>query len=657
MKKKILSGSLYVAAAMIGSVSLQAAPGLILPQLDKAVKQQSIPSKYSIQKGNKTVSFRKGEVLVKYKSIIRKEAVKASIGNSNIDEIKEFKTLSKETNSSYMLIKSNTLNTEELMQRIKADPNVEYVEPNYLYQEDKIPNDPSFNKLWGQHNTGQTVNGKSGTPDADIDAPEAWNKATGSKDIVIAVIDTGVDYLHEDLAANMWKNPKEIPGNNIDDDHNGYVDDVYGINAINDSGDPMDVVGEHGGHGTHVAGTIAAVGNNGKGVVGVSWHSKIMALKFLGKQGGTSADSIKCLEYVLAQKKAGVNIVATNNSWGGGGPSNAVKDAIEATNKAGIVFIAAAGNEGLNNDNTPHYPSSYDLPGIISVAATDQDDELASFSNYGLKSVDLSAPGTNIYSSVPRGPRGNAGISFDNFENGAPGWTKYGWDVSDDQEIFANPNFPVPSPTHFLSDSPGTNYAVDKTTGIFKTIDLSAYKNKRVDLSFSTAFALAEGDFGAVGISPDTNPNHITLLDVFQGGEYWHGPLDYVIPESFKTSSFTIGFAVKSNNDNKVWAGMLVDNVLVSDDIVSLYGYKDGTSMATPQVAGAAALIASVCGKESVAQLKNRILSSVDKIPSLDGKVVTGGRLNINKAIANCGSTPPPATSKPMVPIYYILGL
>jgi subtilisin family serine protease len=184
------------------------------------------------------------------------------------------------------------------------------------------------------HNDGQS----GGTSDADIDAPEAWDISTGSSEVIVAVIDTGVDYNHVDLAANMWSNPGEIPGNGIDDDGNGYVDDVHGINAINNSGDPMD---DHG-HGTHCAGTIAAVGNNGQGVVGVNWTAKIMALKFLNSSGvGNDADAIQTIDYILA---LGINVPVLSNSWGGGAYNQALYDAIEAAKNAGMLFVAAAGN-------------------------------------------------------------------------------------------------------------------------------------------------------------------------------------------------------------------------------------------------------------------------------------------------------------------------
>jgi len=277
----------------------------------------------------------------------------------------------------------------EVIDENEGNPNFEYIEPNYyVHALATTPNDPYFGNLWGFNNTGQT----GGTKDADIDAPEAWDITTGG-DVIIAVIDTGVDYLHPDLAANMWKNLGEIPGNGRDDDGNGYVDDVYGYDTVNWDGDPRD---DHS-HGSHCAGSIAAVGNNGVGIVGVNWRAKIMALKFLDKWGfGTTANAILALNYAV---KMGAQI--SNNSWGGGPYSQALYDAIKAAGEKGHLFVAAAGNSGTNNDgSSPFYPASYNLDNIISVAATNHQDKRSSFSNYGLKTVDLGAPGENIYSTL-----------------------------------------------------------------------------------------------------------------------------------------------------------------------------------------------------------------------------------------------------------------
>ena len=259
------------------------------------------------------------------------------------------------------------------------------------------PNDPRYGDLYGLHNTGQS----GGTPDADIDAPEAWQVSTGSRDVIVGVVDTGIDYTHPDLAANIWVNPGEIAGNGIDDDGNGFVDDVHGYDFVNDDGDPFD----DNGHGTHCAGTIGGVGNNGTGVAGVNWEVSLMGLKFLSASGsGSTSDAIQAINYAtMMRTQFGQNIRVTSNSWGGGGSSSAMRQAIEAGAAADILFVAAAGNDGSDNDATPQYPASYTSGAVVSVAATDRNDALAGFSNYGATSVDLAAPGASIVSTVPGG--------------------------------------------------------------------------------------------------------------------------------------------------------------------------------------------------------------------------------------------------------------
>ena len=277
----------------------------------------------------------------------------------------------------------------------RANPLVMYAEPNYRVHAALTPNDPGFGNLWGLNNTGQT----GGTPDADIDAPEAWDHWTGNGSTIVAVIDTGVDYTHPDLAGNMWTNPGEVRDDGLDNDGNGIVDDYFGANFVyrdasgNPTGDPYD---DHY-HGTHVAGTIGAVGNNGEGVAGVSWNVRIMAVKFLDSSGsGYTSDAIDGLNYAVAE---GAKI--SNNSWGGGPYDQGLADAIQAAGLQGHLFVAAAGNSGTNADFDPMYPAAYDLDNIVSVAALDQNDGLAYFSNYGANSVDLGAPGVGVYSTFP----------------------------------------------------------------------------------------------------------------------------------------------------------------------------------------------------------------------------------------------------------------
>ncbi len=286
---------------------------------------------------------------------------------------------------------------------LSSDPRVTYAERNHVVSIAATPNDPSFGQLWGLHNTGQT----GGTNDKDIDAPEAWELATGDSNIVVAVTDTGVDFSHPDLADQRWVNTLDPVGGG-DDDGNGLVDDWSGWDFVNGDNDPFD----DNRHGTHVSGTIGAEGNNGVGVVGVNWNVKIMALKFLNSAGsGTTADAIASTLYA-ADHGADVS----SNSWGGGPYDQALLDAIEYGATRGMLFVAAAGNDGFNNDVTPTYPATYASDAVLAVAATDHNDGLAFFSSYGAKSVDLGAPGVGILSTTP----GNTYGSFDGTSMATP---------------------------------------------------------------------------------------------------------------------------------------------------------------------------------------------------------------------------------------------
>ena len=273
-------------------------------------------------------------------------------------------------------------------------PEIEYAEPDYLQYATREPNDPQFLQQWALKNTGQT----GGTVGADISAPAAWEITTGSSGVIVMVIDSGIDYNHLDLTANMWRNPGEIPGNGIDDDGDGWVDNVYGIDPRNNDGDPLD----DNGHGTHVVGTIGSVGTNAQGVTGVNWNVQLMACKFLVANGsGPTSAAIQCLQYAVSK---GVHL--TNNSWGGGGYSQALYDAIRAAGAAGQLFVAAAGNDGSDNDANPHYPSSYDLSNILAVASTDKNDLRSGLSNFGVSSVHIVAPGSSILSTLRGGGYG-----------------------------------------------------------------------------------------------------------------------------------------------------------------------------------------------------------------------------------------------------------
>lgn len=274
---------------------------------------------------------------------------------------------------------------------------VEKVSYNYIRTAYVLPDDALLadGKQWGIENGGQL----GGIEGSDVSADEAWDLANDASGIIVAILDSGIRYTHEDLAANMWVNPGEIPDNGIDDDNNGYIDDVHGINTVGingertpeTEGDPMDDLG----HGTHVAGIVGAVGNNGVGITGVAWNVQLMGLKFLDSQGeGSDADAIECINYA---REKGARII--NSSWGGLDFNPLLGDAIEEANETGIYFIAAAGNESSNNDDQPNYPSSYAYPNVVSVTATDKRDGFATFANYGETEVELAAPGVGIHST------------------------------------------------------------------------------------------------------------------------------------------------------------------------------------------------------------------------------------------------------------------
>ncbi len=296
--------------------------------------------------------------------------------------------------------------SQQIASRLSQSSIVDYVEPNYILRSNRLPNDVLFNHQWALHNTGQ-LSGKAGS---DINAPGAWDLVTGGE-VTVAVIDTGIDQTHPDLNDNLWANPGDPP-NGIDDDRNGWVDDVRGIDLANDDSDPFD----DSGHGTHVAGIIGAEGNNGIGTTGVAWKARLISLKFLDANGeGNTADAATAIDYAV---RAGARVV--NASWGGPAYSYALFRAIRNAASRQVMVVAASGNEGRLADSYPEYPAAFDLPNVISVAATDTSDLLLDFSNYGPRTVDLGAPGDEIYSTVPRQTSASGYASFSGTSMAAP---------------------------------------------------------------------------------------------------------------------------------------------------------------------------------------------------------------------------------------------
>lgn len=350
----------------------------------------------NINVNGKIYQAKEGSYLVKYKaSGIRAHANNRLHGQANAKVLQRFSY----PEGLELIQVMPGANSTESLKAYRASGDVEYVEPNYIWYANALPNDTLFPQQWALNNIGQS----GGVIGADANVLPGWLLTTGDKRVVVGVIDTGVDYSHPDLSNSMWVNNREIPGNRIDDDQNGFIDDVHGINAITGTGNPMD----DNMHGTHVAGIIGAQQNNARGVSGIAPNISVAACKFLDASGsGSTASAITCLNYfrdLSRRSQNPVKMVATNNSWAGGPYSQALYDAIADNRRAGILFIAAASNEGQNNDVVNTYPANYFLSNVISVAATNRFDTLPSFSNYGRRSVSVAAPGVDILNTVPRG--------------------------------------------------------------------------------------------------------------------------------------------------------------------------------------------------------------------------------------------------------------
>ncbi len=370
------------------------------------------------------------EAVKKAKSVAKPIAVKRSVEESEPEVLVKFRAGVTRTEIRKLVAKNNdriedkieivkglvsiddldNMDAETVAEQYrKMTDLVEYAEPNFkieldvpttnstqnlLYRPNDnkpvLPNDPMFEDQWALNNNGQN----GGKENAHVSALKAWLKTQGSEDVVIAVLDSGVDYTHQDLITNMWIRPDHIP--QYTDEQLGTFNDKYGFNATDNLKDPMD----DNGHGTHCAGIIGAEGNNGIGISGINWKVEIMPLKFIGRGGfGSTKDAIEAINYAVDRKRAGVNVRVINASWGSTMYSKALEDAIRAAGEEGILFVAAAGNNSTNNDKRPHYPSNYQLPNVISVAALDRNDEMASFSNFGIKTVHVAAPGKDILST------------------------------------------------------------------------------------------------------------------------------------------------------------------------------------------------------------------------------------------------------------------
>jgi subtilisin family serine protease len=586
-----------------------------------------------------------GEVLVKWKENASVHAINRLKSTIGFQTRKRMHTIKVQQ----MRLPPST-DIEEALAKLRANPLVEYAEPNYIIRVLATPDDPQFVQLWGLDNTGQT----GGTPDADIDAPEAWDITKGDPSVVIAVIDTGVAWSHPDLPGNIWTNPGEDPwsdpndpttGNGIDDDGNGKVDDWRGWDFVGEDNDPTDYLF----HGTHVSGTIGAIGNNSTGITGVNWYASIMSLRIFGAFG--FGDTAKAIEAITYAADNGARVI--NASWGGGGFSQALYDAISYANDTGCLFVAAAGNGGADgigddNDQDPFYPASYDLPNIISVAATDHNDNLAVFSNYGTTSVDVAAPGVAILSSIPIIGIGAVNIILsDDFESGLGNWTSWG-----NNNTWGITQATAKSPVSSLADSPSGNYLDDTDSYItyntpFDLVDKLVWMDiqLRYDLEPLIDFLYIGGDLGGGnGFLPVYLLNGAGRFSSSTGG-FWNQYIVDLSPLGDLSNAINIGFNLYSNSSNND-DGVYIDDITVTTRDLIIIGYNywqfQGTSMAAPHVSGLAGLILARYPGITLNELKDRILNKVDvgdpnNPDSSYGKVLTNGRINAYKSLV-----PPP---------------
>ncbi len=584
---------------------------------------------------NSANSYRKqsnyvpGELLVKFHH--GTAAITASGLNRAIDAVtkKEFKNL-----RVHHIKFPENIPVEEAIEHYKQDINVEYAEPNYILHAAEVPDDKDYINLWGLNNTGQT----GGTIDSDIDAPEAWDRTTGSHEIIIAVADSGLALNHPDFSDNIWTNTGEIICNDsIDNDRNGYIDDCYGWDFIGNDNDPTD----YNGHGTHVSGIIAAQGNNGRGITGVMWDAQIMPLRMLGVSGnGTTADAISAILYANANNAHVINI-----SWGGSGNSQALKDAIDASK---AIIVCAAGNSGTDNDTSPFYPASYTSTNIISVTAADHNDALPPFSNLGATSVDLAAPGVNIYSTVPvleyMDP---VTVYSEDFDGASGNLPLLGWSRGGINSTWAVTGGTGTGGTNSLEDSPSGNYLNNTNSWARHMTPIALLKDNRYTLSFNWKGDLAHVfDFLYVNYSPDgINWDMTDFLSGSTNGNFVLYRSDFTSIADIVDSLY-LGFSL-SSDASATLDGVFIDDLELAREAVDINNYSyennNGSSFAAPHVSGVAGLILANNPSLNNIQVKKIILSSVDPVSLLSDLTLTGGRLNAFNAVLY--SVPPDTPS------------
>jgi subtilisin family serine protease len=564
-----------------------------------------------------------GELLVRYKPSVHALAIQSSQKKRNIQNLRTFRK-----NRVHHVKLPKDMTVQEALYIYGSDPDVAYAEPNYYRHVAVFPNDTHFDRQWSLHNTGQVVNGAMGMEDADIDAPEAWDLTTGRPSVIVAVIDSGVDISHPDLSPNIWTNPGEIADNGLDDDSNGLIDDVIGWDYVNHDPWPDDPNG----HGTHVAGIIAASGHDASGVSGIGWEAKIMVLRVVDAFGYLSdADAIEAIEY--AESK-GADIV--NCSWASEDFGLFLKGAIEASS---ALFVCAAGNGNTENDLMPLYPASYESPHIISVAATDAYDELASFSNFGKSAVDVGAPGVHIYNCIPaRKTIWSEDFDAGPINNWASGGTKNLWGrttlsfFSAPYALSESPEGDYPNSTDAWIRMPVLNLSMAFGTQLhFKLngVSESSYDRLFVETSrdavnWKRQRVLVEDLIFPNGVSGST-------LDLWLNAQ-----VDLEEYDGAQTLYVRFRFI---SDINIQYDGWYIDDVTVTAASESYdgseFGYLSGTSMATAHVSGIAALVISENPLLKNTEIKTVIEESVDPLSSLVYRVSSGGRVNAFQALSN----------------------
>jgi subtilisin family serine protease len=506
---------------------------------------------------------------------------------------------------------------------LESNPRVEFAEPNYVYQLSVIPNDPRFPRLHGLHQPGGNH---------DIDAPAAWNTTTGDADVVVAVIDSGVDIEHPDLDDNIWVNSDEIPGNDFDDDGNGFDDDVNGWDFVEEDNSPADFNG----HGTHVAGTIGAEGDNAIGVTGVNWDVAIMPLRAADGDGSLATSNILAAFEYACRNRADI----VNASFGGSGKSLALGDRIKSAVCEDTLFVVAAGNEGVNLTRntraTNAYPCEYHrrppqgvrAPNVICVAATNTSDRLAGFSNRGPAAVHLAAPGTTIWSTWP----GYHTIFSERFEGTASQFgTRWG-DRTGGAPLWGRTSAKKTSGSFSLTDSPGVRYPNlrNRSIAMLNPFDLSGEIGCRLEYRM-----WLQTEFGFDEFLIDVEDGATMVR--FSGWTGSTGGAFFPISEDFSrwdgASELRLRFRLESDRTIR-FDGVYIDELRVKclDPGTADYESIAGTSMATPHVAGVAALLLAH-GNHSVRALKRAILRGVDRKAALTSHISTGGRLNAADSI------------------------